>query len=42
MLDSINHRTIYLFIILLQNHIFGVKTSRFCHLICNVIIDIIT
>ena len=24
------------------NHIFGVKTSRFCHLLCNVIMDVMT
>ena len=35
MLDSIYHITLKLF----KNRIFGVKTSRFCHLLCNVIIN---
>ena len=38
MLDSIYHMTL----ILLKNHIFGVKTSKFCHLLYNVIMDVIT
>ena len=38
MLDSIYHMTINL----LKNHIFGVKTSRFCHLLRNIIMDVIT
>ena len=38
MLDSIYHMTLKL----LKNHIFGVKTSRFCHLLRNVIMDAIT
>ena len=33
MLDSIYHMTIKL----LKNHILGVKMSRFCQLLCNVI-----
>ena len=37
MLDSIYHITLKL----IKNRIFGVKTSRFCHLLCNVIMDII-
>ena len=37
-LDSIYHRT-FKFI---KNQIFGVKMSRFCHLLCNVIMDVIT
>ena len=32
MLASIYHMTLKL----LKNHIFGVKKSRFCHLLCNV------
>ena len=32
MLDSIYHMTLKL----LKNHIFGMKTSRFCHLLRNV------
>ena len=36
MLDSIYHVTL-----LIKNHIFGVKTSRFCHLLRNVIMDLI-
>ena len=35
MLDSIYHMTLKL----LQNRIFGIKTSRFCHLLRNVIMD---
>ena len=38
MLDSIYHMTFKL----IKNRIFGVKTSRFCHLLCNVIMDVIT
>ena len=38
MLDSIYHMTLKL----IKNHIFGVKTSRYCHLLRNVIMDIIT
>ena len=38
MLDSIFHMTLKL----LKNHIFGMKTSRFCHLLRNVIMEIIT
>ena len=38
MLDSIFHMTLKL----LKIHIFGVKTSRFCHLLHIVIIDVIT
>ena len=38
MLDSIYHMTLKL----LENHIFGVKTSRMCHLLRNVIMDVIT
>ena len=38
MLDYIYHMTLKL----LKNRIFGVKTSRFCHLLRNVIIDVIT
>ena len=38
MLDSIYHMTLKL----LKNHIFGVKTSRFCHILRNVIMDVIT
>ena len=37
-LDSIYHTTLKL----LKNHFFGVKTSRFCHLLSNVIMDVIT
>ena len=36
MLDSINYMTLKL----LQNRIFGVKTSKFCHLLHNVIMDV--
>ena len=38
MLDSIYHLTSKL----IKNHIFGMKTSRFCHLLCNVIMEVIT
>ena len=38
MLDSVYHMTLKL----LKNHIFGVKRSRFCHLLHNVKMDIIT
>ena len=38
MLDSIYHMTLKL----LQNHIFVVKTTMFCHLVRNVIMDVIT
>ena len=38
MLDSIYHITSKL----LKNHFFGMKTSRLCHFLCNVIIDVIT
>ena len=38
MLDSIYHITLEL----IKNHIFGVKKSRFCHLLRNVIMDGIT
>ena len=38
MLDSIYHMTLKL----LEYHIFGVKSSRFYHLLCNVIMDVIT
>ena len=38
MLVSIYHMTLKL----IKNHIFGVKTSRFCHLLSNVIMDVIT
>ena len=37
MLDSIYHMTLKF----IKNHIFGVKTSRFCHLLRNVIMDVI-
>ena len=37
MLDSIYHMTLKL----LKNRIFDVKTSRFCHLLRNVIMDVI-
>ena len=37
MLDSIYHRTLKL----LKNRIFGVKTSRFCHILHNVMNDFI-
>ena len=38
MLDSMYHVTLKL----LKKHIFGVKTSRICHLLRNVIMDVIT
>ena len=38
MLDFIYHMTLKL----LKNRIFGVKTSRFCHLLRKVIMDVIT
>ena len=38
MLDSIYHMTLKL----IKNHIFGMKTSRFCQLLCNIIIGVIT
>ena len=38
MLYPIYHITLNL----LKNHIFGVKKSRLCHLLCSVIINIIT
>ena len=38
MLDSIYHMTLKL----KKNHILGVKMSRFCHLLLNVIMDVIT
>ena len=38
MLDYIYHMTLKL----LKNRIFGVKTSRFGHLLCNFIMDVIT
>ena len=38
MLDSVCHMTLKF----LKNRIFGVNTSRFCHVFCNVIIDVIT
>ena len=38
MLASFYHMTLKL----LKNLIFGVKTLRLCHLLCNVIMDIIT
>ena len=37
MLDSIYHMTLKF----IKNRIFGVKTSRFCHLLRNVIMDVI-
>ena len=37
MLDSIYHMTLEL----IKNHIFGVKTSRFCQFLRNVIMDVI-
>ena len=36
MLDCIYHMTIKL----LEIHIFGVKMSIFCHLLCNVIMEV--
>ena len=38
MLDSIYYMTLKL----IQYHIFGVKTSRFCHLLRNVLMAVIT
>ena len=38
MLDSIHHMALKL----LKNHIFGMKTSRCCHLLRSVIMDVIT
>ena len=38
MLDSIYHMKLKL----IKNHILGVNTSRFCHLLHNIIIDVIT
>ena len=38
MFDFIYHMTLKL----LKNHIFGVKTSGFCHLLRNFIMDVIT
>ena len=38
MLDSIYHMTLKL----IKNCILGAKTSRFCHLLRNVIMDVIT
>ena len=38
MLDSVYHRTLKL----LANRIFGVKTSRFYHLLRNAIMNVIT
>ena len=38
MLDSIYHMTLKL----LKNRVFGVKTSRICHLLRNIIMDVIT
>ena len=38
MLDSIYHRTLEL----LENHIFGVITSKFCYVLRNVIMNAIT
>ena len=38
MLDSIYHMTLKF----LKNHILGVKMSRICHLLCNIIMDVIT
>ena len=38
MVDSIYHRTLKL----LKNHIFGLKKSSFCHLLCKFIKDVIT
>ena len=37
-LDSIHHMTLKLH----KNHIFGVKTSRICHVLRTVIMDVIT
>ena len=38
MLDSIYHITLEL----IKNRIFGVKTTKFCHILRNVIMDLIT
>ena len=38
MLDSIYHIGLTLF----SNHIFGVKTLKICHYICNIVMDVIT
>ena len=38
MIDSIYHMTLKL----LENRIFGVKTTLLCHLLRNVIMDVIT
>ena len=38
MFDSVYHMALKL----LKNRIFGVKTSRFCHILHNVIMDVIT
>ena len=38
MLDSIYHMTLKL----IKNHIFGMKMSRFCQLLRNIIIGVIT
>ena len=38
MLDSIYHMTLKL----LKNHIFGLKMSRFCHLLRNIMMNVIT
>ena len=38
MLDSIYHLTLKF----IKNRFFGVKKSRFCHLLCNVILDVLT
>ena len=38
MLDSLCHMILKL----IESSIFGVKTSQFCHLLCNTIMDVIT
>ena len=38
MLDFLYHKTLNL----LKNHIFGMKKSRFCTLLCNIIMEVIT
>ena len=38
MLELIDHMTLKL----IKNHIFGMKTSRFCHLSLNIIMNVIT
>ena len=38
MLDSIYHMTLKL----VKDHIFGVKTYRFCHPLCSLIMEVIT